>query len=58
MSGGTPVTSLIVEGVTVAPDLGRSEVFHLAVDRTKLMEIMAMFVDAVLAGATTRPKVP
>ena len=58
LSGGTPVTSLIVEGVTVAPDLGRSEVFHLAVDRTKLMEIMAMFVDAVFAGATTRPKVP
>ena len=57
LSSGTPVTSLIVEGVTVGPDLGRSEVFHLAVERRKLMEIMATFVDAIISGATTRPKV-
>jgi hypothetical protein len=53
----TPVTSVVVEGVTVGPDLGRAEVFHLAIDRNKLMEIMSMFVDAAIGGATTRPTV-
>jgi hypothetical protein len=55
---GTPVTSIVVEGVTVGPDLGQPNMFHLAIDRTKLMEIMATFVDAAIAGAATRPVVP
>jgi hypothetical protein len=47
----------VVEGVTVGPDQGVPNVFHLAIDRTKLMQIMSTFVDAAVGGATKRPVV-
>jgi len=31
--------------------------FHLAIERNKLMQIMSTFVDAAIAGASKRPVV-